>query len=246
MRWDTLAVLLVLLALAGLAWSDIYSQSRSMSPMSMPMDQRSFWEDAALFLPMWVVMMSAMMLPATLPLVYAFSTIYRNRRASGQVYVPTWVFLAGYMIVWALSGVPGYLTKVGLESLVDAFPSFSSAANVVGGVVLIGAGLYQLSPLKDRCLSHCRTPLSFIVHDWREGHGGALRMGIHHGWYCLGCCWALMVVMFPVGVMNLAWMGGLALLIFVEKLVPRGHHWVARLSGLALALAGVFLAAGLL
>ena len=129
--------------------------------------------------------------------------------------------------------------------MADQFSFFQSAANVVGGLVLIGAGLYQLSPLKDKCLSHCRTPLGFILHDWREGYRGTLLMGVHHGWYCLGCCWALMVVMFPVGVMNLVWMGGLATLIAVEKLVPHGRG-VARLSGLALMAAGVFLAAGLL
>ena len=252
LRWDSLVVILALLALAGLAWADMYGRYQSMgtmsmtsmSSMSMPMEQRSFWEGATLFLPMWTVMMAAMMLPAMMPMVLTFSTIYRNRRATSQAYVPTWVFLAGYMIIWALSGVPGYLTKVGLESLVDQFPSFQSMAAVVGGLVLIGAGLYQLSPLKDRCLSHCRTPLGFILHDWREGYRGTLLMGIHHGWYCLGCCWALMVVMFPVGVMNLVWMGGLAALILVEKLVPHAR-WVTRFSGLALIAAGVSLAVGL-
>ena len=253
LRWDVLVIILALLALTGVAWANMHSRYQSMGTMSltsmdsmsMSMEQRSFWGDAALFLPMWSVMIVAVMLPTMMPMVLIFSTIYRNRRAKGQVYVPTWVFLLGYMIVWALSGAPGYLAKVGLESLVDQFPSFQSAGAVIGGLVLIGAGLYQLSPLKDKCLSHCRTPLGFIMHDWREGYGGALRMGVRHGWYCLGCCWALMIVMFPVGVMNLVWMGALAVLIFVEKLVPHGR-WVSRLSGLALMVAGVSLAAGIL
>ena len=254
-RWDALVIVAAMLALTGLAWQNLYARYETMGTMSMtsmdsmsnsmPMEQRSFWGDAALFLPMWGVMMAAMMLPAVVLMVLTFSTVYRNRRARSQVYVPTWVFLAGYMIVWGLSAVPGYLSKVGLESLVEQFPSFQSAAAVVGGLVLIAAGLYQISPLKDRCLSHCRSPLSFILHDWREGYGGAMLMGVHHGWYCVGCCWVLMLVMFPVGVMNLVWMGALATLIFVEKLVPRGD-WVARLAAPALMAAGVSLAIGVL
>ena len=253
LRWDNLPIVLALLALAGLAWADMYIRSQDMGSifmtsagsMAMATHQRSFWENASLFLPMWAVMMAAMMLPSMLPMVLSFSTIYRNRGARSQSYVPTWVFLAGYMLVWIMSGVPGYLTKVGLESLVDRFPTFHSAAAVAGGVVLIGAGAYQLSPLKGKCLSHCRTPLSFILHHWREGYGGALLMGVRHGLYCLGCCWALMAVMFPVGVMNLVWMGALSTLIFAERLVPYGS-WVTRTSGLALMVAGVSLSVGLL
>ena len=272
LRWDSLAIVLAILVMTGVAWSAMYSRYQDMGsmsitsvdplfmtsmdsldtgdmgdggPMPMPGNERDFWRGASLFLPMWAVMMSAMMLPAMLPMALTFSTIYRNRRAKGQVYVPIWVFLLGYMIIWGLSGVPGYLAKVGLESLVGKFPTFESAAAVVGGLVLIGAGLYQMSTLKDKCLSHCRTPMSFIVHDWREGYGGALLMGVHHGLYCVGCCWALMVVMFPVGVMNLVWMGGLAVLIFLEKIVP-GGQWVSRSSGLVLIIAGASLSAGLL
>ena len=269
LRWDTLAIVLAILVMSGVAWSATYSGYRDMDgisisgvdalfmtsmdstamgdsgPMPTSGNERDFWREASLFLPMWAVMMSAMMLPAMLPMALTFSTIYRSRRAKGQIYVPIWVFLLGYMIIWGLSGVPGYLAKVGLEFLVGRFPTVESAAAVVGGLVLIGAGLYQLSALKDKCLSHCRTPMSFIVHDWREGYGGALHMGVHHGLYCVGCCWALMVVMFPVGVMNLVWMGGLAGLIFLEKIVP-GGRWVSRSSGLALILAGISLSAGLL
>ena len=154
--WDNLPIVFALLALAGLAWADMYFRAQDMGSMSMTSagsmemstHHRSFWENASLFLPMWTVMMAAMMLPSMLPMVLSFSTIYRNRGARSQSYVPTWVFLAGYMLVWTISGVPGYLTKVGLESVVDQFPTFHSAAAVVGGVVLIGAGAYQLSPLK--------------------------------------------------------------------------------------------------
>ena len=247
---QNLIIIAMMAALAGLAWTDTYFRAQDMGDMSvtsmeaMSTNQRSFWADAALFLPMWAIMMAAMMLPSMMPMVVIFSTIHRNRRAKSQAYIPTWVFLTGYMIVWVCSGVPGYLAKVGLESLVDQFRSFQSAGAVVGGLVLVGAGLYQLSPLKDKCLAHCRTPFGFILHDWREGYGGALQMGVKHGWYCLACCWALMMLMFPVGVMNLTWMAGLALLIFVEKLAPWGRL-IPRLSGAALVVVGASLTLGL-
>ena len=250
LRWDSVPIVLAILLLAGLAWLDVYSRSQDMSAVSMNSietipDPRGFWVDAALFLPMWTVMMGAMMLPAVTPLVLAFSTVYRRQHAEGGPHVPTWVFLAGYTLVWAISGVPGYLAKEGLESLAAQTTSVQSAAPVVGGLVLVGAGLYQLTSFKERCLAHCRTLMGFIVNDWRDGYSGALSMGVHHGLYCLGCCWALMAVMFPMGIMNLAWMGGLAVLIFAEKMAPRGEL-VARVSGLGLVAAGISLAAGLL
>jgi predicted metal-binding membrane protein len=213
--------------------------------MAMPSDQGSFWGDAVMFLPMWSVMMAAMMLPSMLPMVLTFSAVYHRRRANSGAYVPTWVFLSGYAIIWASTGVPGYLAKAGLDALGDHLANPAPAAALAGGLVLIGAGLYQLSPAKDRCLSHCRTPFGFIMQGWREGYGGALQMGLRHGLYCLGCCWALMAVLFPVGVMNLAWMGGLAALVFLEKLSPQGV-WLARGSGLTLIVAGAFLATGIL
>ena len=252
-RWDSLTIIVAIMVLAGLAWADMYLRAQSMGTSSMTgMDSilvagshGAFWGDGAVFLPMWSVMMAAMMLLSTMPMVIAFSTINRSRRGSGEAYVPTWIFVAGYAVVWVLSGVPGYLAKVGLTTLADQLSSVQSAAGLLGGIVLVGAGLYQLSPLKTRCLSKCRTPMSFVIHNWRDGYRGALLMGVHHGLYCLGCCWALMVVMFPVGIMNLAWMAGLALLILVEKVAPLGRR-VARVSGLGLVLAGVSLATGLL
>ena len=244
-RWGTLILVLCLLGLAAFAWTDIYFRSRTMTmtgidPLAMATQDRPLWRDLSLFLPMWAIMMAAMMLPAFLPMAITFSNVSRRRRATSHTYVPIWVFVAGYVVLWSLSGVPGYLSKLGLETLAGQFPSVQTGAALVGALVVIGAGLYQLTPWKDRCLSHCRNPMSFVMHDWQEGYAGAFHMGINQGWYCLGCCWALMLVMLPLGIMNLMWMAGLAVVILLERLAHT--VWVSRISGLALTAAGLNLA----
>ena len=150
-------------------------------PLAMAIQDRPLWRDVSLFLPIWAIMMAAMMLPAFLPMAITFSNVSRRRRATSHTYVPIWVFVAGYVVLWSLSGVPGYISKIGLESLSGQFPSVQTGAALVGALVVIGAGLYQLTPWKDRCLSHCRNPMSFVMHDWQEGYAGAFRMGINPG-----------------------------------------------------------------
>ena len=211
----------------------------SIDPLAM--EKRPLWRDVSLFLPMWAIMMAAMMLPAFIPMATTFSSVYRRRRATSHAYVPSWVFVAGYVVLWSLSGVPGYLGKLGVESLAGRFTSVQTGAALVGASVVIAAGLYQLTSWKEQCLSRCRNPMSFVMHDWQEGYAGAFRMGINQGWYCVGCCWALMLVMLPLGLMNLIWMAGLAVVILLERLAPTGLR-VSRISGLALTAAGLILA----
>jgi predicted metal-binding membrane protein len=184
------------------------------------------------FLAMWTVMMVAMMLPSFIPVVLAFIGLSRSR---GRAFLPvTLAFVAGYLVVWALLGLPARGLVDGTTRIVAKVPALAHGA----GVVLVACGLYQLTPLKDACLVHCRVPQLFLGHHWRDGPDGAFLLGAHHGLYCAGCCASLMVVLLVVGMMNLAWMVGLSVLIALEKLLPAGRL-IGRLAGLALVAVGV-------
>lgn len=213
------AILVLLLMLAGAAWAVVVRQSTGMDTMLL---------SPAVFLVSWVVMMVAMMFPSAAPMVLTFSKVQASRQAQGRFFVPTWVFVAGYLAVWTAFGALALGVSAGLDAA-----GIMVSGGFVGGVLLIAAGLYQLSPLKHACLSRCRTPPGFILGSWREGYVGAFRMGIDHGLYCLGCCWLLFVVLFPLGLMNLAAMAAVTLLIFAEKTLP-GGPWIGRAAGLGL------------
>ncbi|MGB2952215.1 MAG: DUF2182 domain-containing protein [Gaiellaceae bacterium] len=187
----------------------------------------------------WVTMMAAMMLPSVAPMVLLFARVSHQReRRAREVVVPTWVFSAGYFAAWTVYGLIAY----GIFRLVTApgtgYLAWDRAGRFVAGGAIVAAGVYQLTPLKELCLRHCRGPLHFILHGWRRGRLGALRMGAEHGLFCIGCCWGLMVILFAVGVMSLFWMAVLAGVIFAEKVLPYG----VRLSH---AFAVVFIAFGI-
>ena len=185
---------------------------------------------AGLFIGMWVTMMVAMMFPSVAPMVITQWRIAKQRR-QGPLSVP--VFVGGYLFVWTLIGIGAFaLYRATLAVAPDL--SLRSAA-LFGGVALVAAGAYQLTPMKNVCLSHCRGPLQFVLH-WRPGLGGAARMGGEHGLYCVGCCWGLMIVLFVVGLMNLAWMGAIAAVIFVEKIAPFGMKASRVVGGTLIAL----------
>jgi predicted metal-binding membrane protein len=199
---------------------------------------------AAFFLA-WVVMMAAMMFPAAAPMLLLFRTVSTQRQARGNAFVPTWVFAAGYLLVWAAIGaVTWVLVQLGSElaSRVGATER-ATWGPLALGAVLVMAGLYQLTPLKHVCLDHCRTPLGFVTRHWRDGYQGALKMGLIHGLYCLGCCWALFAVLIAAGVMSLAWMLLLTLIIFAEKVLPLGRR-ASYAVGIAFLIFGVVVAAG--
>jgi len=193
----------------------------------------------------WAVMMAAMMFPAAAPMLLLFHAVASKRKTSGGAFVPTWVFAAGYLLVWtAVGAVTWALIQIASERAA-ALGDVERArwAPLALGAVLIVAGLYQLTPLKQVCLDHCRSPFAFVMQHWREGYGGALRMGIVHGAYCLGCCWALFAVLVATGVMSLAWMLLLTLIVFMEKVLPAGRR-AARGIGVAFVLLGVLVASG--
>jgi predicted metal-binding membrane protein len=233
-------VWLVLLLLAAIAWTIIVQQTQAIGSVDQGMVAMGAEpESALLFLPLWISMMVAMMFPAVAPIVSLFATISQKRRDAGQPAAPTWLFLAGYLAIWSLFGIGAYL----LSLLVPALGMMASGLRmdnpVAAGIVLMFAGLYQLSPLKYVCLRHCRSPLGVILHGWHGGRSGAFRMGFEHGAYCLGCCWGLMIVLFAVGLMNLVWMILLTVAIFVEKILPQGPL-ISKLIALALFLFGMF------
>jgi predicted metal-binding membrane protein len=212
------------------------------SSMMDAMPGRATLAGASLFAGMWLVMMAAMMLPAVTPVVLMFRTIQRQRETRGSPVVPTAAFVTGYLVVWALAGIIADLAYIAAQAAGDRLHAGSGAVPYIGGGIIVLAGLYQFSPLKNVCLAHCRSPFHIILHGWHEGRVGAARMGASHGLYCLGCCWGITAVLFVVGLMNLAWMAALSVLIAVEKLAPRGVA-IGRLVGLLFITLGVFMAA---
>lgn len=194
---------------------------------------------APLWIALWVAMMVAIMFPTAAPMIFLFARIHAKRAERGQTFVPTWVFAASYLIVWALAGALAYGAAVAGDELADQSMRVMDNAARIGGGLLIAAGVYQLSPLKYVCLNKCRSPMSFILHSWRDGYGGSFRMGLEHGVYCLGCCWLLFAILFPLGMMNIAVLALIALLIFAEKSTPFGRQ-IAALAAVALIVYGTF------
>jgi predicted metal-binding membrane protein len=228
-------ILASLLVLAAAAWALLFWQAGNTGAMGMG---PTMGLGAPVFLAIWVVMMVAMMFPTTAPMILTFARVQAGKRQRGEVFVPTWIFVTAYLVVWTAFGALAFVVAVGAEQLGDQLPLVMDNAARIGGAVLILAGLYQVSPLKRVCLTKCRSPMSFILSSWRDGRGGAFRMGLAHGMYCLGCCWFLFVILFPLGVMNVAAMAVITVLIFAEKSLPVGRR-VAQAAAGALVIYGV-------
>lgn len=235
---------------AGVAWSYLVSEARRMSvsggcaglAMKMSGPDLETWPLLSLlplFL-MWAVMMVAMMLPSAAPMILTFAAVTRNRRKQDRPYVPVAVFAAGYLVVWCGFSAIAALGQWALHRSALLSPGMASTSAWFGAFAFIAAGVFQFTPLKQRCLRHCRTPLEFIITRWREGWRGAFGMGLQHGAFCAGCCWVLMVLLFVGGVMNMLWVAGLTIFVAVEKVVPRGR-WVSIVSGFLLSLWGALL-----
>ena len=177
------------------------------------------------FLGIWVTMMAAMMLPSVSPMVLAFARVSKERSARAGSVRPDLGLPRRYLAAWTAYGLLAYgaLPARRPRSPATRSPGTGAGPYVAGGAIL-AAGLYQLTPIKDVCLRHCRTPLHFLLHGWHEGRLGALRMGVEHGLYCVGCCWGLMIVLFSLGVMSLFWMAVIAGVIFAEKVLPWGER----------------------
>ncbi len=215
---ERVVIVALLLILTAASWLVLIWQAAGMGMvMGLTMGMAAW-----LFLALWVVMMIAMMFPAAAPMILTFHQVQAGKRRRGEAFVATWIFVAAYLAVWALSGVAAWLLAVAGDRLADALGLAPRLVARIGGSVIILAGLYQLSPWKDVCLKKCRSPLSFLLTSWHDGIGGAVRMGVEHGAYCLGCCWLLFVILFPLGMMNVAAMALITLLIIAEKMLPWG------------------------
>lgn len=244
MRRDIWVVLASLLVLTALAWWYLLGLAAHMPAMTdmdamaaMAMTPQPWnWTTAWLALVMWSVMMAAMMLPSASPMVLLVA------RTPGSSSLRTALFVLGYLTVWSLFSSAATALQGALQALRLLSDSGLGDPLLAGGV-LIGAGVYQWTPLKGRCLEHCRSPLAFMLSHWRPGPSGAWRLGLVHGAYCVGCCWLLMLLLFVSGVMNLLWAAALAVLVLLEKVLP-GGRWVARAAGAALVVWGVAIAGG--
>jgi predicted metal-binding membrane protein len=246
LKRDRTIVLVGLVGISVLAWAYmgylVWDMPRMEMSMELTMPRMQTWGavDLILLFVMWAVMMVAMMVPSAAPMILLFATINRRRQAQHQPFVPTLVFLGGYILVWTGFSVLATLAQWGLHEAALLSPMMVSTSSVLGGLLLIAAGVFQWTPLKYACLKQCRSPLGFLMTDWREGTRGALLMGLKHGSYCTGCCWSLMALLFVAGVMNLLWVATITAFVLVEKVVPRGDL-VGRLAGGVLVVAGLMM-----
>ena len=198
---------------------------------------------ALVVLAMWWVMMAAMMLPAAAPMILLFAAVNRRTRERGGPYVPTAAFVLGYLLVWGAFGALATTLQWALDRAALLSPMMAASSVALGGAILIAAGLYQLTPLKHACLRRCRSPIAFVSSHWRPGARGAVRMGVVHGAFCLGCCWVLMGLLFYGGVMSPVWIIGIAVYVLVEKTAPFGDR-IGSAAGIALvAWGGIVIAA---
>lgn len=226
----------------GMSAFEMTAMSGSDGAMGMMTMKPELWTPgyALLMFFMWWIMMVAMMLPSAAPMILLFATVNRKQKEKGHPFAPTGIFALGYVAVWGGFSLVAAGLQWGLERTDLLSSMMASTSLVLGGVLLVAAGVWQLTPLKYACLKHCRSPFEFLAHHWRKGRWGAFRMGLEHGAFCLGCCWFLMGLLFYGGVMNLYWIVGLAVYVLLEKLAPAGH-WLGYLAGGGLIAWGVVL-----
>ena len=257
LKRDRLVVFASLALLGVLAWVWLCRLSGEMDGMKAPamhmpgmegMPGNSMGADDAstvaaeffLIALMWIVMMVGMMLPSAAPTILLVSALERKRAATSPVFGRTLSFVAGYFFVWGTFSLAAAAAQTTLSRAELLSPQMATTSAILGGAIFVFAGLYEFTPLKDRCLSHCRSPLDWITHHWRRGVFGALRMGVGHGIYCVGCCWVLMLLLFAGGVMNLLWVAAIAAIVLVQKLLPGGPI-AARVAGVGLIVWGLVL-----
>jgi predicted metal-binding membrane protein len=253
-RRDRLLISTCLVLLTALAWSYLVYLDRRMSfqmqhatmMQEMGMTMAMPWTAADVFFTfvMWTVMMVGMMAGSAAPVLFLFGAA-RAGHVEGGRSLAVMLFGLGYITVWTGFSACAALAQWALHQAALLSPAMSASSPRLAGIILIVAGTYQLTPLKGVCLTHCRSPLGFLMTNWRDGDLGALWMGVRHGGYCRGCCWALMCVLFVVGVMNLAWVAALSVFVLLEKIGPAAAL-VARVSGSAMIIVGLLFLAGIM
>jgi predicted metal-binding membrane protein len=258
LRRDRMIVIAALATLTALAWADLVRLADDMAMGGMDMTGfRMIPAGRGLMMPasepwqpiefgyvfaMWVVMMIGMMTPSVAPMILIYARVGRQAAMQGRPFAAGAWFAIGYLLSWTAFSLAATSAQWALDRAALLTPMMASASRILGGVVRIVAGLYQWTPLKEACLSYCQAPLTFIMRHggFRRDPAGALALGLRHGIYCIGCCWALMALLFVGGVMNLLWIAALAILVLIEKAVPFGRV-VARLAGIACIAGGVWL-----
>jgi predicted metal-binding membrane protein len=242
-RRDGLTVVAALIVVIALSWA--YLLAGAGMEMSMAMMTPTPWTPryAVLMFAMWWVMMVAMMLPSAAPMILLFATVNRQQRETGHPHFAATLFVLGYLVMWTVFSFIAVVLQWQFERTRILSPTLTTTSVSFGALLLVAAGIYQLTPIKHACLLHCRSPLAFLSTHWRGGARGALHMGLLHGIFCVGCCWLLMGLLFLGGVMNLYWVAGVALMVLVEKTIP-GGHWISYGAGVALLVSGVTMLAG--
>ncbi len=246
LKRDRFIVMLSLVGIILLAWVYTIYLTRVMGFSEISLEivspHAQAWTPATFTLNflMWTVMMIAMMTPTAAPMLLFYAKISRQRRPQRRPYLGTGLFLLGYLIVWTGFSAAATFLQWGLHSASLLSTEMVRATPLIGGFLLILAGAFQFSQLKNACLTHCRTPVGFIMTEWKEGNRGALQMGIKHGYYCVGCCWLLMALLFVAGVMNLLWMAIITAFVLIEKIVPAGDRF-GRYAGVLFMIWGVWL-----
>jgi predicted metal-binding membrane protein len=246
---DRLVTVTALLVVIGLCWFYLYRMTGGMSAIAaehdmhaaMGMTDMAAWgtsELIGLFV-MWIVMMAGMMLPSATPIILLVLKTYQ-RRGGRDARWSTAAFVLGCLVAWTGFSAGAAALQAVLHRAALMSPAMVSQSAVIAALTFLVAGAYQWMPLKAACLTHCRTPFHFLTHEWREGPAGGFIMGLRHGLFCVGCCWALMLLLFAVGVMNLVWVAVIAAFVLVEKLVHRGM-WLSRIAGATCLLWGAYL-----
>ena len=227
-----------------LAWFYLYRLYENMPDMqtmtNMPMGIKP-WTllDFSMMLLMWVIMMIGMMVPTAMRSVMIYSQIVSKARSSGKSVASTYYFVSGYIVVWSLFSIAATVLQWFLESRALVSPMMVSTSSYLGAGLLISAGIYQLTPLKEVCLKHCQSPAEFIANNYKKGALGAFQIGFNHGAYCLGCCWVIMGLLFVGGVMNLLWILAISLFVLLEKLLPSELQYT-RITSLIMIVSGFY------
>ncbi len=249
---DRLGLLSGLGVIVALAWGYLLYMGWGMEHMDVGvhmaiMPRMTEWSviDLLLVFTMWAIMMAAMMLPSTTPMILVFTALDRQQQ-EGQAHVlRVWAFVAGYLVVWTAFSLVATLVQWALLEARLVSPMMRNRSPMLGGMLLIAAGTFQFTSLKQACLAICRSPLSFIMTEWRGGAMGAFVMGLRHGVYCAGCCWLLMTLLFVLGVMNLLWIAALGVFVLIEKAFPQ-LRWLSFATGAVLIAWGVLVLSGII
>jgi predicted metal-binding membrane protein len=227
----TILTYAVLLVVTGAAWAHVVWMAMTDEMAGMDMVMTPTFVGTLAFVAAWAVMMAAMMLPSALPMIALYAAMQQTETSAIPRAAPVALFTLIYLGLWAVTGVPMYVASVALCAIASDARAYGVAA------VLVVAGVFQLSPLKHVCLRRCRSPIGFLLGHWRAGWRGSLALGWSHATYCLGCCWALMVVLVAAGAMGLLWVLLIAAVVAAEKVLP-GGEWIARVTGIALLVLG--------